>query len=630
MGALADKIASLLGLGSRPKAPAKRASGKGNSRPSNRPAAAAPVVAKPSAPTFGEDDADVTPIRAPGLPRRPAGVPSPVKAGSNLPAPVTLSGLPARAAGDKEVEELQKFNGDVVTGAEGQFKLTERQIQICAALSDGTLLIAESAKGSSPASSARALLDREGYKIKHILLVPMEVIRSVYETYHKRVGYVSSQVDIQAMQRVVLDLIRTAAQANCSDIHVDVGRHEANIRVRSDGVMTKLRELPSGIAQEMLMAAFHMADASDATYKQYDGQDARITSLKTTLPEGVQAIRLRYNPLPDGGRHCVMRLLYADRRKSAGDVDVLGYAEHHVKQIREMRSRPYGINIISGPTGSGKSTTLQTSLQSTIREKRGEVNVLTVEDPPEYEIRGAIQLPVTNATSADDRNEAFRLAITGALRSDPDILMIGEIRDAASASLAFQAAMTGHQVWASLHANNGLSVLDRLRDLNVEEYKLSDASLVTGLIGQRLVRRVCPHCGLRTRDALDRKITTEAEVELLGRIFTAEVVDNRLRFANPDGCGHCRSGYAGRSVVAETIIPDEKFMEFISRGEKVQAHQYWIDNLEGMTMLEHALLKVAAGEVDANEVRYKVGVIQSAEPDRIQHFITQEHLLLAS
>ena len=568
-----------------------------------------------------EDDDEAAPVRAPvsGGVRRMSGVAAP---------------LPALAAGLREPDEEQlatilEFQGKVVSADVGLFNA--KQKMYLAALDNGVLLVAKSEAGSSSVASARQILERQKYRPVKTYHVDLETIRKVNDSYMKRSGHGdASRGDSAVMQRAVIDLVRTAAQMRCSDIHITVGHHEAKIRVRSDGVMMPLRDLPAPQAFDLCQAAFNMADASDSTYRPMDYQGARITSIKTTLPEGVQAVRLQFNPLPDGGRYLVMRLLYSQKLGKDDDVNTLGYSGRQVRQIKRMRDKPFGINIISGPTGSGKSTTLQRSLGATLREKRYEVNVITVEDPPEYEIEGAAQLPVTNVKTDEDRREAFRAAITASLRSDPDIVMIGEIRDPASATLAFQAAMTGHQVWASLHANDAVSILDRLRDVEVETYKLTDPSLVTGLIGQRLIRRLCDACRVPWSEGAARKLIDEEAQADIGRVVGDEVlVRNTVFFASPadssakdhercEGCGG--RGYTGRSVVAETINPDKRFMELISAEKKDDAVRHWLTELGGMTMLEHAVLRMLMGEVDPRDVKDRVGIIDEVDADRMKAF----------
>jgi type II secretory ATPase GspE/PulE/Tfp pilus assembly ATPase PilB-like protein len=548
----------------------------------------------------------MTPLAMRG--RRQAGQVSfvPTGAGLNEPDEETLLAINA-------------FAGKVVSA---NANLNPRQRTYFAAMDNGVWLVAKSDPHSSTVISAKSLVQKSGHRPTTVYHVDLEVIRKIYEAHNKREGIhdVTRDRDVASMQRHVIDLIRGAAAMRCSDIHIIVKQHEAKIRVRTDGVMMNLRELPAAQAFDLCQAAFNMADASDSTYKPMEYQGARITAVKTpNLPDEVQTVRLQFNPLPDGGRYAIMRLLYNQRVGAHEDIDQLGYAEPQIRQIRRMRDLPYGINIISGPTGSGKSTTLQRSLAATLREKRFEVNVVTVEDPPEYEITGAAQLPILNVKTDDERREAFRAAITASLRSDPDIVMIGEIRDGASASLAFQAAMTGHQVWASLHANDAVSVLDRLRDIGVETYKLTDPSLMTGMIGQRLIRRLCDHCKLDWKEGLAQGFLEGERVDAVYTAVGERTAVGKVRFARIGGCPKCSSrGYSGRTVVAETIRPDKKFMDHIAEGRKDMAVAHWLAELNGMSMLEHAMIKMVMSEVDPRDVKDRVGVIDAVDTSRMR------------
>lgn len=555
------------------------------------------------------------------VPSKGIGMPASVSAGAAVPQREG-GRVPRRDATEEDVVRINEFTGTVLTADNGRIPINNAARRFLAALDDGTLLIAKSEQLSSAVTNAQNVLGRSNFKPTSILLVDIGVIRRVNDNHAKRIGGNTHAVDSAQMQRMVLELIRAAANLRCSDIHITVRRFEADIRVRSDGVITKLKDLLASVAQDLCQAAFNMADASDASYKPLEYQGARITSLKTpNLPENVQAVRLQFNPLPDGGRYCVMRLLYAQKIDSKDDVDRLGYSSHQIAQIKRMRRKPSGINVISGPTGSGKSTTLQRSIGAGLYECNFEKNVVTVEDPPEYEISGAAQLPVTNVKTEEERREAFRQAITASLRSDPDIVMIGEIRDGASANLAFQASMTGHQVWASLHANDAFGILDRLHDMGVELYRLSDYTLVTGLIGQRLVRTLCPHCRLSFEEGVERGFLAEEIVDSVRRLAGGDL--DKVHFANPDGCPKCRAGYSGRSVVAEVILPDQKFMEFVADRRKIEAKAYWLSHLKGVTMLEHAMTKVMAGMVDPREVEDKVGLIDEIDFDRFPAILAQ-------
>jgi type II secretory ATPase GspE/PulE/Tfp pilus assembly ATPase PilB-like protein len=536
----------------------------------------------------------------------------------------------AVVADDAHLQSFLEYQGDILTVSGGPLSTTDKQRRHVAFFADGTLLVDKDALLAPPAMEVKDQLRKSGRRVRQEYHVSLDVIRKVHEAAEKRMGEGQRGnrrgESLQQMQHMVLDLIADAALRRASDIHITVERHEATVRMRCDGVVEAVKKLPSVVASDLCAAAFNMADASDASYRPLEYQGARISEIRTSLPVGVQSIRLQFNPLPNQGRYLIARLLYANSAaQSGGDVDTLGYSRVHIEQIRRMRRKPYGINVISGPTGSGKSTTLQRALTALMQEKRGQITVITIEDPPEYVIAGAAQLPVTNAQTDEERAEKFRGAIAAALRSDPDVIMIGEIRDKASSALAFAAAMTGHQVWASLHANDAISILDRFRDQGVDLYKLGDPTLVTGLIGQRLIRRLCPRCRISFKDGVSRGLLTPEQVRQVERVSPGGT--DRVCLANPEPperCG-CRGGYAGREVLAETIVPDLEFMRFVRQGDKESAVNYWIGNLDGMSMLEHAAQKMVGGLCDPRDVEDKAGELAEIRSDRIEAVFGRLH-----
>lgn len=536
-------------------------------------------------------------------------------------------------ASTEVLSRLMDYEGAVVTAASERIPTTVKQREVIAVLENGWVIIAKSQVSSIEVAEVRELLTRHRVEIDQVYLVDLEVVRRIYENYNSRAIDSGLRADPNKAQRQkdFIELVKLAAKEGASDIHIRVGRHEATVSIRVNGVIILLRDINATVAHEMLQAAFAMADASDSTYKPYDYQGARISEKGTSqvaLPPGVQAIRLQYNPTGNGGRYLVARLLYSQIEYGRDeDVDNLGYSDEQMIEIKMLRRKPTGINIISGPTGSGKSTTLQRSLMALMREKRFEVNVVTIEDPPEYIIKGAAQLPVVNAKGAEDRSEAFREAITAALRSDPDIIMIGEIRDRASAELAFQAAMTGHQVWCSLHANDAASCLDRLRDMHVDSYKLTDPSLVTGLIGQRLVRKLNPDCRIGLDEAVERdrhaavKLlgpNTQAEAERLRKLTGVEMYFPDYERENED---ENLFAYLGRTVVAEVMRPDEEFMNFFRQEKKAAAIESWKKKTEGLTMIEHGIVKILLGEATPFEIEDKVGMLDEVSDERVMELM---------
>ena len=405
------------------------------------------------------------------------------------------------------------------------------------------------------------------------------------------------------MRREVLTLVGDMAKRRASDIHVIVSEQNCSVRARIDGSMTHIAEWPPEFGHSFCAAAFTMADASDVNYQPYEYQAARVSNRKDLqLPEGVISLRLQFNPSVFSGRAMIIRLLYSTDDQSSGDIAQLGFTPEQLEDFELLRAKPYGINIVAGPTGHGKSTTLQRNITAILQEHDYNIAIYTVEDPPEYPILGAVQMPVTNAASAEEREEAFSRAIAAALRSNPDRLMIGEVRDAASAQLAFEAAMTGHQVWTTLHSNDAMTIPFRMRDLKVENYKLGDPSLLTGLVSQRLVRLLCPSCRLPIEE-------NELSFGLMARLEAAEIEIEKIRKRNPAGCANCGqgNGYVGRSAIAEIIIPDTQFMEYVMNNKKADAEKYWLSNLGGRNMVENMIDRVILGEVDPLDAERSVG-----------------------
>ena len=532
-----------------------------------------------------------------------------------------MAGVPATEPDAETLEAIWDFTGDVLTSPMGKFPISGSQAKYVALidyLGTPVLVVSKSQSKLHCVSEVRSQLRRQGVQWSRELLVGLDVVRMLYA----RIGYPLGDdneglTQTVAMERTFVELITEAANQNASDIHVFVRGFAAEVCFRINSEIVIHREMTSLDATELCQAAFAMADTSDPTYTPSEQQGARIVGgmLHSLGFKGeVESLRLQFNPLAGGGRHMVVRILYNQKAGSQEDIDTLGYSKSQIGMIKKMRQRTIGVNVISGPTGSGKSTTLQRGIAAVLRERPG-LTALTIEDPPEYVIEKAAQIPVTNVHSSEDRTEKFRATISGALRSDPDIIMIGEIRDGSSAKLAFQAAMTGHMVWTTLHANGAISIIDRLRDLEVEPFKLWDIANIGGLIAQRLVRRIRHEASVTIREAAKSGyIETEFAKEisaLAGKLRT------KVRFADAHKEDQNYAGSMfGRTAVAEVILPDQSFLDLIRQGEKSAAVDYWKSNLGGLTMLEHGLLKVLQGEVDPREIEDKVGFFADIDKDR--------------
>lgn len=494
-------------------------------------------------------------------------------------------------------------NPDIPLTAEGgMFDRGENFRAIVAFYADGRFLVSKSHVNNPQVLSFIEEIKLDGFDAIEIKPVDIGIISTCYDAARTaaRTGGVR---DAARMRREVLELVGSLANRRASDIHIVVGDTSCTVRGRIDGSMTHVADWPADYGHSFCAAAFAMADASDVNYQPYEYQAARCSNRKDLrLPEGVISLRMQFNPTTYGGRAMIIRILYDSDDRTQGDLEDLGFAPEQIEDFEFLRAKPFGINIVAGPTGHGKSTTLQRNIIAILREYRNNIAIFTVEDPPEYPIPGAVQMPVVNAASSEERAEAFTRAIAAALRSNPDRIMIGEIRDSSSAKLAFEAAMTGHQVWTTLHSNDAITIPFRLKDLEVEEYKLMDPSLLTGLISQRLVRKLCTHCkrGVINSDDLPYGV--------MGRLDETDVPMNSVRIHNPKGCEKCSyTGYLGRTIAAEIILPDVGFMDLVKKDNKAGAFEYWISELNGRTMVEYGLDLVQRGIVSPLDAERVLG-----------------------
>lgn len=503
----------------------------------------------------------------------------------------------------KNKKTIANWSADVPLTIEGGPLDRGKQIRsIAAYFQDGRLLVSKSHMNNPQIMSFIQEIELEGYPEPQVEAVDISSITTCYTKAQQEAA--RAKRDDARMRREVIDLVGRVSKRRASDIHVVVSESSCIVRARIDGMMQQIAEWPPDYGHSFCAAAFTMADASDVNYQPYEYQGARVSNRKDLrLPDGVISLRLQFNPIVYGGRVMIVRLLYDSDEKTEGDVSALGFSPEQIEDFEFLRALPFGINVVAGPTGHGKSTTLQRNIISILKEHNYNIAIYTVEDPPEYPIPGAVQMPVVNASTAEEREAAFTKAIAASLRSNPDRLMIGEVRDSASAQLAFEAAMTGHQVWTTLHSNDAVTIPFRLRDLKVEQFKLGDPTLLTGLISQRLVRILCDKCC--------RPIVSGDEVPygLMARLDEAGVPMEKIRLRNDKGCEACGEGkgYKGRSLVAEIIIPDEKFMEFVRKDNKVGAEEYWLSHLGGRNMVEHMIDRIIAGDCDPVDGEKVVG-----------------------
>ncbi|MES9851475.1 MAG: type II secretion system ATPase GspE [Candidatus Thiodiazotropha sp. L084R] len=338
--------------------------------------------------------------------------------------------------------------------------------------------------------------------------------------------------------RLINALFTEAIKEQASDIHIEPYENRLVVRFRVDGVLREVLTPPRNVSSFLVSRIKVMAQL-DIAEKRIP-QDGRIS-----LKVGNRPVDVRVSTLPSSyGERVVLRLL--DKQAGRLDLEHLGMAKSLLEQVDPgVIRRPHGIFLVTGPTGSGKTTTLYAALSRLNTQSR---NIVTVEDPIEYYLDGIGQTQVNNKV-----NHTFARGLRAILRQDPDVVMVGEIRDLETAQVAVQASLTGHMVMSSLHTNTAIGSISRLRDMGVEPFLLS--SSLIGVLAQRLVRTLCPHCKTPYTAAPE-------ELELLEKTTTEEVT---LYSAN--GCEKCHNhGYAGRTGIYELITIDETLRNMIHKG----------------------------------------------------------------
>jgi general secretion pathway protein E len=373
--------------------------------------------------------------------------------------------------------------------------------------------------------------------------------------------------------RFVNLLIREAAEARASDIHLDAGREGLSVRFRIDGVLADVAAPPHHLQAAVLSRIKLLAELDIAERRL--PQDGRI---RVRLEE--RELDLRVATVPTHfGESVTLRLL--DRGGRPVSLEELGMAPDVLERFRLLASRPHGILLATGPTGSGKTTTLYAALA--LRDRAAE-KIITVEDPIEYELPGVTQVPVNERAGM-----TFARALRSLVRHDPDVLMVGEMRDEETADIAIRSAMTGHLVFSTLHTNDAVGAIARLVDLKVQPYMA--AATLEAVLAQRLVRRVCPEC----RKSYKADPTTVA--------LLAEKPVGATRLVRGVGCSTCRgTGYRGRTGIFELLVMSDEMKEVVSRAaDRSRLKQMAAE--QGMrTLKQDGWAKVQAGLTTLEEV----------------------------
>ena len=392
---------------------------------------------------------------------------------------------------------------------------------------------------------------------------------------------------------IINDILYDASVRKASDIHFDSFENFVKIRIRIDGTLMDYATVPNAYKQN-LITRIKILSGMNITETRLPQDGAIKIKIEDT------DLDMRVSTLPTNlGEKVVIRIM--DYKASADGIEHLDFNEKNLEKVYEMINKPNGIILVTGATGTSKSTTVYSILQ---RLNREEVNLITVEDPIEMDITGINQVQVNSEIGL-----TFASTLRSILRQDPDIIMIGEIRDSETAKIAVRASITGHLVLSTIHTNNSLTTIERLLDMDVERYLLSSA--LSGIISQRLARRLCQHC-----------ITKRPAKDYEKKIFKDYLDTDIEEIYYSPGCEKCNDGYLGRIAIQEVLLINEEIRDAINDGIPKEDLRALVYKGDVITMFQDGLMKVLKGLTSLEEV---MRLIEAEDNDKISEYDHEHH-----
>ncbi len=397
----------------------------------------------------------------------------------------------------------------------------------------------------------------------------------------EEISLASIAQDESQVVRFVNSTLYDAHKAGASDIHFENTAQGLVIKYRIDGVLAEARRLPDVALTDQVISRIKVMAELDIGEKRIP-QDGRFA-----VTMAAREIDFRVSIMPGlFGEDAVLRIL--DRQSLTAEaaqlsLDILGFDEDTRSIIRRLAMQPYGMLLVTGPTGSGKTTSLYATLSEI---NKGNDKIITIEDPVEYQLPGVLQIPVNEKKGLD-----FARGLRSILRHDPDRILVGEIRDQETAEIAVQAALTGHLVFTSVHANSVFDVISRFHHMGVDPYSFVTA--LNGIVAQRLVRLICTHC-----------VQAVTPDEMLLKDSGLSATDtSQFTFRHGSGCMHCRgTGYKGRRALAEVLVLGDEMRQMILQQSPLAELKAWARRQGMVSMREQALRAVQAGQTTLQEI----------------------------
>ena len=399
---------------------------------------------------------------------------------------------------------------------------------------------------------------------------------------HKEINNSNVQLQQAPIAKIVSTILEFSVKGRASDIHIEPEETRTKVRYRIDGILQEKLSLPRTI-HEALVSRIKILSEMKIDEKRIP-QDGRFT-YKSFKDE----VDLRVSTLPTVfGEKVVMRLL----KKTGGipSLSDLGFGGPQLKELEEAITKPYGIILITGPTGSGKTTTLYSILS---RLNKPTVNIVTLEDPVEYQIAGINQVQINVQAGL-----TFATGLRAFLRQDPNIILVGEVRDKETTQLAIQAALTGHLVFSTLHTNDAATAIPRLIDLGAESFLI--ASVLTAILGQRISRKICPHC--KVSYPASAEVTANIK-SVLGPLFPRKFESTPVLLSKGKGCQECnQTGYLGRIAIFEILKVTTAINQHILHQDPAEVIEKTAKKEGFVKMIEDGFLKVLDGVTTMEEV----------------------------
>lgn len=482
------------------------------------------------------------------------------------------------------------------------------------------LLVKDGYEGELQFNALKNRVRKEGHKIERIAKIDIGLMKVLYESSQKHGAEDNSNNELIMY---FTKMIEDALTEKVSDIHIEKRASKAHIRMRKHGELLDYKQTSSQYAQNLCSVIYNvLAENQDVQFMEDEYQAAAVDYIVKNTE-----VKLRYQSLPvyPGGFDVVLRVLpIGSDDESFVDLSDLGYAPTQVKTLIDIISKPVGGLIIAGTTGSGKSTTLKNLLMFSNAAHGYRSKIYTIEDPPEYKIPKVSQIPVVRRKNEDyTKKSPFEDPLIATMRADPDVLMIGEIRDRFTGDGLKKATQSGHQVMTTVHASSSLGIIERLSDFGITPSVMGSPEFLTGLVYQKLMPTLCQDCAVPLNSAIESGNVSKELTELSQRV--KEVTESRhiIKIRKDGGCPHCNHlGVVGRQVCAEIIAPDFRLLHHFREQDAIGAYAYWrslsdndmdSNDMTGKTALEHALVKMRQGLISPLDIEVGFGPVNGAK-----------------